>query len=309
VTDFPTVYEVGSPPYGPKHNDAHGLINLGATVSLEIEADMGADDDGINNITPPSDVPNSDGSDDGVIFPLSLQPCVPTTFNYVVTALPGISPDQPLFLNAWYDWNRDGDWGDSEICGGTGVAPEWAVQNQVIILSAPGSYLMASPFFLSWHPSTLGASAPPLWMRITVSEQPLSTVYADGSGPMGGYSYGETEDYYLVESENYHFESITNPSISDIRSFFDDAVSMGTIVGNGPTATSSAGMLTAFGNILEQVDALLNMGDLQGACTQLLTVYKKADGLSTPPDFIAGPSTEDLAEMIQDLIDSLGCVD
>ena len=126
---------------------------------------------------------------------------------------------------------------------------------------------------------------------------------------MGGYSYGETEDYYLVESENYHFESVSTPSINDIRSFFDDAVSMGTIVGNGPTATSAAGMLAAFENMLAQVDALLNMGDLHGACTQLLTVYKKADGLTTPPDFIAGPSTDDLAEMIQELMDSLGCVD
>jgi hypothetical protein len=146
-------------------------------------------------------------------------------------------------------------------------------------------------------------------MRITISEQPLSTINADGSGPMSGYSYGETEDYYLVESENYHFESISKPSIDDIRSYFDDAVSMGTLVGNGPTVTSSAGMLAAFENMLAQVDALLDTGDLQGACKQLLTVYSKTDGLTPPPDFIAGPSTEDLAEMIQDLIDSLGCVD
>jgi hypothetical protein len=306
VANFSTVYEAGSPPYGPRHNDALGRFYLGATVSLETEADLGPDDDGTNNISPPSDVPNTDAADDSVIFPLSLQPCTPSTFKYVVTALPDVS-GQTLFINAWFDWNRDGDWGDSETCGATGLAPEWAVQNQVLVLTAPGTYLIDTPLFLSYHPSTSEASAPPLWMRITVSEQPLAG-NADGSGPVGGYSYGETEDYYLIESESYHFESISNPSIDGIRSFFDDAVAMGTLGGNGTTATSSDGKLTAFANMLAQADALIGIGDLQGACTQLLAAYAKVDGLTPPPDFVTGPAIEDLAEMIQDLMDSLGCV-
>ncbi|MBA7669785.1 hypothetical protein ES703_77919 [subsurface metagenome] len=44
-----------------------------------------------------------------------------------------------------------------------------------------------------------------MWMRITVAEQPWGVVASaaihGGSGPVGGYQYGETEDYYIYPSK------------------------------------------------------------------------------------------------------------
>ena len=52
--NFPTVYDPPSPgPAGPLHLDATGFAWLGHDVSFEDEADMGTDQDGLNNISPP----------------------------------------------------------------------------------------------------------------------------------------------------------------------------------------------------------------------------------------------------------------
>ena len=56
-----------------------------------------------------------------------------------------------------------------------------------------------------WIPPQVEAEPSARWMRITPSERkwaPFAGVYgavvpnAGGSGPAGGYRYGETEDYY-----------------------------------------------------------------------------------------------------------------
>ena len=40
-------------------------------------------------------------------------------------------------------------------------------------------------------------------MRITLSEEPWKGGSGDaGSGPLSGYQYGETEDYYFTPNEN-----------------------------------------------------------------------------------------------------------
>ena len=69
--NFPTVYRAGSPPYGPIHWEPLSAY-LGGGVTREGEADIGDDDDVINNIIPPTDLPDLDEFDDGVIFPLFL---------------------------------------------------------------------------------------------------------------------------------------------------------------------------------------------------------------------------------------------
>ena len=190
--NFPTVYRAGSPPYGPIHWEPLSAY-LGGGVTREGEADIGDDDDVINNIIPPTDLPDLDEFDDGVIFPLFLPNGVQTTFWFVVTiAEPGLPP---LYVNVWFDWNRDGDWDESS---------EWAVPNQGVP-NTPGVYVIQTLPFIPSHP--LGP--PPVWMRITLSSRqwyPTPGVTGDGgSGPAEGYPYGETEDYYLVHISNDYF--------------------------------------------------------------------------------------------------------
>jgi len=112
--NFPTVYVAGSPPPGPIHWQPLAAAHLGQTVSLELEADVfPPDQDGLSNIDPPLDSADQDsqlvGGDDGVLnMPLNLPHCKYTTFNYQVNVTnPAFGK---LFVNVWFDWNRDGDW-------------------------------------------------------------------------------------------------------------------------------------------------------------------------------------------------------
>jgi hypothetical protein len=192
---FPTVYQAGSPPYGPLHRDPKGTAFLGYGVTLENEADLGPDADPTNNLNPTDDLADADASDDGVVVPLTLPDSKPTTFDYVVTV---INPQATrLYVNVWFDWNRDGDWDDTMLCADGATAPEWAVQNQELNLPGIGPHTVTTPEFRSWHP-LLVDDLDPIWMRITLSETPWSPSFgAGGSGPANGYALGETEDYYF----------------------------------------------------------------------------------------------------------------
>ena len=197
VAKFPTVFQAGSPPRGPLHQFPRDMFYLGKWVSLEAEADVGLDDDGANNIAPAANIANQDGADDGLKLPLVLPFCERTTFDYTVTMVGAAS--QRAYVNAWFDWNRDGDWNDRMTCAdGTDVG-EWAVQNQVIDLPGPGMYGFTSPPFACWQPSDDPDEA--IWMRLSIAEQPWTPTFGvapiGGVGPAGGYKYGETEDYYI----------------------------------------------------------------------------------------------------------------
>ncbi len=194
---FPTAYQAGLPPYGPMHALPREAFYLGRWVSLENHADMGYDEDGVNNIGPMTDASNRDGGDDGLQQPVVLPPCQKTTLGYVVTVASTIM--RQAYVNVWCDWNRDGDWDDTVQCPDGTRVPEWAVQNQQIDLPGIGMYSGTTPAFTCWHPSTAG-SLDPLWMRITLSEIPWAltgSLAVGGAGPLVGYRYGETEDYLV----------------------------------------------------------------------------------------------------------------
>jgi hypothetical protein len=122
----------------------------------------------------------------------------PSQFNYIVTVKSVVQ----MFVNVWFDWNGDGDWDDTLQCAaGAAPSPEWAVQNQPVPIPGPGSFPMTTPQFMTWFPVTTPATD--VWMRITIAEQPWIPpmppviVGYGGSGPQGGYKFGETEDYFL----------------------------------------------------------------------------------------------------------------
>jgi hypothetical protein len=202
--EYPTVYMTGSPPYGPIHWEPNAVAYLGNGCSLEVEADIGPDSDGLNNIVPNNNIADKDGFDDGVLnMPLYIPSCGRTTFDYLVTVT---TPNVSLYVNVWFDWNHDGDWNDSKNCPvywGDPVpnAPEWAVQNQLLSgLSAGVHQITTPPVVCNWAYFDGGEpySPVPIWMRITLSEQPWIGSGSGGSGPANGYQYGETEDYYFT---------------------------------------------------------------------------------------------------------------
>lgn len=204
IANFPTAIVFPGPlrPVGPIHMMPTNVAYLGANVTFESNADIGPDQDLINNIAPALDKPDLDAADDGVMLPLTLPHCRNTVLNYFVTITSLPPPGANLFVNVWFDWNRDGDWNDSLVCPDGVNVPEWAVANQPVPVP-PGPYPMTipmtSPPFRASHPAMTNQ---PIWMRIILAEQPWppagGAAPAGGEGPINGYLYGETEDYYVT---------------------------------------------------------------------------------------------------------------
>jgi len=196
--EFPTVFLAGSPAYGPYHKNDPLLFHLGKEISGESEADSGPDADGVNNIAPGTDTADRDGFDDGAPagFP-TFSHCKSQEFNYEVRVYAGAP--QKAYVNVWLDWDRNGKWGDVPQCpspNGALDAAEWAVKNAAVVLpAAPGIYGFTTPGFLAYNPDP----AKPMWLRITISERPIEA--PDGSGPVTGYDFGETEDYLLAGAQ------------------------------------------------------------------------------------------------------------
>ncbi len=195
--NFPTVYQAGSPPYGPLHRQPRDAFYLGTRVSLESEADLGPDDDGVNNLDPPSDAANQDGADDGLELPVVMPHLGQTRFEYSVTKTSHLG--QRVYVNVWCDWNRDGDWNDTVIAPDGRLIPEWVVQDHPPTVPGLGTYGLTTPAFTCWHATP--DDPQPIWARITIAEKRWQDVLAaprvGGAGPATGYQYGETEDYYL----------------------------------------------------------------------------------------------------------------
>lgn len=201
---FPTIArDATGRPSGPLHLDPLSVAHLGKAVTLENEADQGADEDQVNNIDPARNRADQDGADDGVIFPVAMPQCGWASFDYRVNV---VEPGTDLWVNVWCDFNRDGDWDDDSTsdpgmgCGERPVS-EWAVRNQYLFGLPAGLHRVSTPAFMSWHPDK---GPEHIWMRITLSEQPWKggenpTVTSNGgSGPAEGYEIGETEDYRFV---------------------------------------------------------------------------------------------------------------
>ncbi len=192
--NFPTVFAGGGGVVGPKHLEAKGLAWLGRAVTVEDEADQGPDADIVNNIIPAANQADHDVADDGVTLPLSWADCGPMQFPFTVT-IPGPAPTTaPLFINVWFDFNRDGDWADPHngCQNAPSPWPEWVVKDYTIPAgTGPGTAIpFMTPTFYGGKPGQ------DMWMRITLSEQPAPSP-GDGRGPASGYQIGETEDYLI----------------------------------------------------------------------------------------------------------------
>ncbi|MEZ4733522.1 MAG: GEVED domain-containing protein [Caldilineaceae bacterium] len=194
---YPTVFDPATgAPQGPRHRFPRADAWLGPKVSGERDADLLPDEDLATNLQPGADAADRDRYDDGIAKWPTLKHCTQTDMAVNVTVVGGL---QTRYMNAWIDWNRDGDWEDSFDCPGA-VVSEWVVQNYATNLNNGSSSVPLPPF--------LAVDSPNLpdnlrWLRVSIADQPAPTnanQHADGRGPQLGYRFGETEDY-LVKFE------------------------------------------------------------------------------------------------------------
>jgi hypothetical protein len=206
--NFPTVWNgtLAGEPAGPYHANGRGEGFLGNTRSREVEADSGNDADGLNNIlNGGADNANNDRGDDGWRNRNArFENCEQTTLRVRVNKASGATLDR-MYLNVWFDGNRDGDWADRALCTPQGEALaipayEWIVQDYFVDMTGipAGGYVdidITTETVLNNTPDKAH------WMRFTLSEQraPQSANgRTDGRGPhpsVGSYQFGETEDY------------------------------------------------------------------------------------------------------------------
>ncbi|MFN8444395.1 MAG: DNRLRE domain-containing protein [Caldilineaceae bacterium] len=214
---FPTVYDVpANQPAGPLHRNVTMEGWLGDFLSREAEADLGPDQDSPrNNILRNTvtgnvaDVADNDRGDDGWRNRnLRFFNCDRTQLEVRVSKAPTATLNF-MYLNVWFDGNRDGDWSDLGQCQADEDQPaqasyEWIVQNYIVdMTSVPAG---GSRDFNVLTEKVLNSSGIGRhWMRFTLSEapatQPISgTDLPDGRGPhpqsptLKAFQYGETED-------------------------------------------------------------------------------------------------------------------
>lgn len=109
-----------------------------------------------------------------------------------------------------------------------------------------------------------------------------------------------------LTGEGVDFEPDPEEEIAEILDFIDMSVDAGTLEGTG-NGNSPEHRLNALINMIEAAGDLIEAGEIDAACGQLMAAYKKCDGQPRPPDFVAGEALEELAQMILDLMASLGC--
>lgn len=233
--NFPTVWAPGLG--GPRHHWSQVDAWLGNSVTGELDADLGPDQDPTTNIDPPANLANQDNlmygpEDDGAGLPIPLIDCNGTGFNLAVTvASPLFYAPIPRYVNVWLDWNGDGDWADTFLCPNGFWASEWAVRNQWVNLG-PG---------LSWLPLQFLSKVQVVknmpyesWMRASIADMPAPAP-EDGRGPVGGYDLGETEDYYLYlwSTLNKTASPPGDPNPGDTITFHIQYSSVGNVAGLG----------------------------------------------------------------------------
>ena len=156
---FPTQTASG----GPEHA-APFAAWLGELVSLE---------------TAPN---NTDAADDGLML-LEMHEC-DTSLALISLNVSGMTEQEredPLFLNVFADYNRDGDWDDAGGCSDG----EHVLVNLPIDVSGDDGFTVAAPAFLG------GAQVDEFWMRLALT----TTEYTPGAA---GAIDGETEDYLVL---------------------------------------------------------------------------------------------------------------
>jgi hypothetical protein len=162
--DFPAIFDettlglLGSVSVGPSHNkwrinDDGEYINwtgvvlgIGVTSeSLALEAEF--DEDGVPNADILLDViphGNTDGNDDGIVFPMGLIDCVDSNFDFSVSIHRKIIGENESLgnfsFNALFDWNRDGDWNDT-VKGEGGEGEETLYEHYNPVTYGPPEYV------------------------------------------------------------------------------------------------------------------------------------------------------------------------
>jgi len=209
----------------------------------------------------------------------------------------------PLAAGAQVDVDSSEDFGDVELGASASAVitiqnvgfPPITIDSVELVLAGGDFAITADPagtvlgigesadVVVTFSPSALGAASATLAIDWTNGEQ--GTAYVEFTG-VGVSAPGEPT------------------TVQDILDFFDQSDADGSLVGNGP-GNSADGRKKALRNKIKAAGDIIEDGG--DACEQLWDSFQRCDGLPRPPDFVTGPATQTLAEMILALMGELGC--
>ncbi|MGE5294459.1 MAG: GEVED domain-containing protein, partial [Solirubrobacterales bacterium] len=203
---FPTFVTVGSSSW--IQHSSQGRMYFGAKVDVENDGNGGNPasqyngdetvNDGDAGLTKPRAYTIKNGSVSALTFS-GLE----SLGNACLTATWGTSIDMQVtnmsgktaYVNVLFDWNHDGIWEGSSLCGSTEVR-----EHVVVNLPVPNGY---QGLLSNLGPSSfnLGPLAGYVWVRFSITEQQLDKNW-NGDGV---FLDGETEDYLLHVQEALEF--------------------------------------------------------------------------------------------------------
>ncbi len=206
--NYPTVFDPAlGLPIGPMHRHPRPF-HLGQNVSREAGADIGPDQDPLNNLEPAANDPDNDRFDDGIRPDLwSLAQCQTRVLPVRVFISPQAinwfqQQNKPAYINVWLDGNRDGDWADGFNCPPDQAGVEHIVIDRAVNVVALGAGLHTLNVATSLIPWPTALAQQPAWVRVTLSDVPSNKpltfggiTYGDGRGYAVPFHTGETEDY------------------------------------------------------------------------------------------------------------------
>jgi hypothetical protein len=123
-------------------------------------------------------------------------------------------------------------------------------------------------------------------------------------------------DYYGyndIVGHNVYFGTLTNvvmhvsSIIDELIKYFDESVEDGTIVGRGRIPCIANFKLWLFRQTLETAKYYIENDKMDCACKTLNLAFLRCDGEPRPIDYVEGEAVFDLADMILELMDELGC--
>ncbi|MCA9137595.1 MAG: hypothetical protein KDB00_12575, partial [Planctomycetales bacterium] len=164
--DAPAPYTSSLADGGPRHQ-----LDLSLSLGPQISADSDAE------------LPNADSFDDGVTLPSVFQSGFSSNIGiYVRNTDAGLLTDNPVYVDAWFDWNQNGvfEVQERQRFGtlGTGLTQLFNNVTTTVQITVPPSALPG-----------------PTYARFRLSESPFT-------GPVGTASSGEVEDYSIFVAVN-----------------------------------------------------------------------------------------------------------
>jgi len=179
----------------------------------------------------------------------------------------------------------------SNIGSGDLTVSSIALETDFAITSAPAASIVIEPnetvdVEITYTPSVVGYNLAVLKITSDDPDEPVVEIQLSAVG---------------IEIPPHPSEQIAN-----ILVFFDTSIGDGILVGDGP-GNSAEKRLNALRNMIEAAGDLIEGELFEEACQQLQDIYRRTDGQSKPPDFVQGLAVPELAEMILELMDTIGC--